>query len=169
MLAAQYFEQLPFPPYPVQEETLLAWFTSDQGVLVLALDRYGQDIDRRSGRVRSVAWQVARSHDTSDRTHRTEAARATDFRRTLGILARRDRLSDRQPSSEPGVPVLVVVAEILCYRLLHAAAFDFSDVFAVVMDEFHSFNHPERGIVWEFAARFAAPSNAVVAALSHGR
>ena len=35
-LAARYLDQLPYPPYPVQEEALLAWFTSDQGVLVCA-------------------------------------------------------------------------------------------------------------------------------------
>ena len=35
-LATKYLEQLPYPPYPVQEEALLAWFTSDQGVLVCA-------------------------------------------------------------------------------------------------------------------------------------
>ena len=46
-------------------------------------------------------------------------------------------------------PVLVVVAEILLNRLLNHEAFDFDEVTAVVMDEFHSFNDPERGIVWE--------------------
>ena len=50
----------------------------------------------------------------------------------------------------PDARILVVVAEILLNRLLHTEAFDFSDVWAVVMDEFHSFNDPERGIVWEF-------------------
>src|SRR5262245_39520264 len=35
-LAAAYFEQLPYTPYPVQEEALLAWFTAEQGVLVCA-------------------------------------------------------------------------------------------------------------------------------------
>ncbi len=35
-LAAAYLDQLPFPPYPVQEEALLAWFTAEQGVLVCA-------------------------------------------------------------------------------------------------------------------------------------
>jgi superfamily II RNA helicase len=35
-LATKYLESLPYPPYPVQEEALLAWFTSDQGVLVCA-------------------------------------------------------------------------------------------------------------------------------------
>src|SRR3954467_11454307 len=35
-LAEQYLAQLPYPPYPVQEEALLAWFGADQGVLVCA-------------------------------------------------------------------------------------------------------------------------------------
>ena len=32
----KYIDQLPYPPYPVQEEALLAWFTHEQGVLVCA-------------------------------------------------------------------------------------------------------------------------------------
>src|SRR5438309_10761424 len=35
-LATAYFDQLPYPPYPVQEEALLTWFTAEQGVLVCA-------------------------------------------------------------------------------------------------------------------------------------
>ena len=35
-IASDYFDQLRFEPYPVQEEALLAWFTSDEGVLVCA-------------------------------------------------------------------------------------------------------------------------------------
>src|SRR5439155_7048022 len=49
----------------------------------------------------------------------------------------------------PNARVLVVVAEILLNRLLHPEGFDFANVSAVVMDEFHSFADPERGIVWE--------------------
>src|SRR5919198_3042078 len=33
-LADRYLDQLPYTPYPVQEEALLAWFTAEQGVLV---------------------------------------------------------------------------------------------------------------------------------------
>ncbi|MEZ6068585.1 MAG: DEAD/DEAH box helicase [Planctomycetaceae bacterium] len=51
----------------------------------------------------------------------------------------------------PDARILVVVAEILLNRLLHPEAFDFKDVSAVVMDEFHSFNDPERGVVWELS------------------
>src|ERR1700687_1619035 len=35
-LGEMYFAQLPYTPYPVQEEALLAWFTSEHGVLVCA-------------------------------------------------------------------------------------------------------------------------------------
>src|SRR5688572_7409043 len=35
-LAARYLDQLPYAPYPIQEEALLTWFTADQGVLVCA-------------------------------------------------------------------------------------------------------------------------------------
>src|SRR5215210_5729753 len=35
-LAEQYLAQLPYTPYPVQEDALLAWFTNEQGVLVCA-------------------------------------------------------------------------------------------------------------------------------------
>ena len=35
-IAEAYFDTIPFDPYPVQEEALLAWFTEEQGVLVCA-------------------------------------------------------------------------------------------------------------------------------------
>ena len=57
----------------------------------------------------------------------------------------------------PSARVLVVVAEILLNRLLHREGFDLSDVAAVVMDEFHSFTDPERGIVWELSLGLLPP------------
>ena len=35
-LAEKYLAQLPYVPYPVQEEALLSWFTAERGVLVCA-------------------------------------------------------------------------------------------------------------------------------------
>ena len=57
----------------------------------------------------------------------------------------------------PAARVLVVVAEILLNRLLNQDGFDFSRVQAVVMDEFHSFADPERGIVWELSLSLLPP------------
>src|SRR5262249_12309306 len=51
----------------------------------------------------------------------------------------------------PNARILVVVAEILLNRLLHPEGFQFDNVSAVVMDEFHNFADPQRGIVWELA------------------
>ncbi|MCA9264177.1 MAG: helicase, partial [Planctomycetales bacterium] len=49
----------------------------------------------------------------------------------------------------PQAKLLVVVAEILFNRLLKPEQFEFDNVASVVMDEFHSFSDPERGVVWE--------------------
>jgi superfamily II RNA helicase len=43
-LAARYFDQLPYEPYPVQEEALLAWFTCRDGVLVCAPTGMGKTL-----------------------------------------------------------------------------------------------------------------------------
>ena len=65
----------------------------------------------------------------------------------------------------PDAPIKVVVAEVLLNRLLHPEVFDFADVGAVVMDEFHNFNEPQRGIVWELALSLL-PSHVRVMLLS---
>src|SRR5206468_10830884 len=35
-LASLYLDQLPYTPYPVQEDALLSWFSAEQGTLVCA-------------------------------------------------------------------------------------------------------------------------------------
>ena len=43
-LALKYLEQLPFTPYPVQEQALFAWFGADEGVLVCAPTGMGKTL-----------------------------------------------------------------------------------------------------------------------------
>jgi superfamily II DNA/RNA helicase len=151
-LASQYLEQLPFEPYPVQEEALLTWFTSDQGVLVCAPTGTGKTLIAEAAifealhtgqRIYYTTPLIALT-DQKLQEIQQSAVRWGFSADDVGLVTGNRRVN-------PEAKVLVVVAEILLNRLLHHEAFDFSDVCAVVMDEFHSFNDPERGIVWEFS------------------
>jgi len=150
-LALKYLEQLPFTPYPVQEQALFAWFGSDEGVLVCAPTGTGKTLIAEAAVYEAL-------HTGSTIYYTTPLIALTDqkfqemqglaerwgFRREdVGLVTGNRRVN-------PDARVLVVVAEILLNRLLQPEGFDFQNVSAVVMDEFHSFSDRERGIVWEF-------------------
>lgn len=149
-LANDYLDQLEFEPYPVQEEALLAWFTAAQGVLVCAPTGTGKTLIAeaalyealRTGRRAYYTTPLIALTEQKLQEMQAAAVRWGFREEEIGLVTGNRRVN-------PDAPILVVVAEILFNRLLHPEAFSFDDVFAVVMDEFHSFNDPERGIVWE--------------------
>lgn len=156
-LASRYLDQLPYEPYKVQEDALLAWFTSDHGVLVCAPTGMGKTLIAEAALFEAlhtgqqayyttplIALTEQKFHEMQDRAVQW-GFQATD----VGLVTGNRR-------ENPAAPVLVVVAEILLNRLLHAE-FDFEHTSAVVMDEFHSFNDPERGIVWEMTLGLLPP------------
>src|SRR6202451_3734783 len=151
-LVAKYLDSLPYAPYPVQEEALLAWFTSEEGLMVCAPTGTGKTVIAEAALFEALSTNKQAYYTTplialSDQKFREmqAAARSWGFSEdAVGLVT-----GNRSVNSE--APILVVVAEILLNRLLHADAFDFSRVSTVVMDEFHSFADPQRGVVWELS------------------
>src|SRR4051794_11542688 len=151
-LASRYLEQLPYTPYPVQEEALLAWFTAEQGVLVCAPTGTGKTLIAQAAlyealHTGSIAYYTTPLIALTDQKFQEMQAAAERWgfsRDDIGLITGNRKVN-------PDARILVVVAEILLNRLLHPDGFDFSRVSAVVMDEFHSFADPERGIVWELS------------------
>jgi superfamily II DNA/RNA helicase len=164
-LASLYLDQLPYAPYPVQENALLAWFTAEQGVLVCAPTGMGKTLIAQAALFEALHNRT-RAYYTTPLIALTEqkfremqdaAVRWGFYPDDVGLVTGNRRVN-------PNARILIVVAEILLNRLLQVGttpgadteeidsrAFDFSDVSAVVMDEFHNFADPERGIVWELS------------------
>jgi len=188
-LAIEYLDQLPYKPYPFQEEAVLAWFSSNQGVLVSAPTGMGKTLIAEAGLFEALKTGTRAYYTTplialTEQKFREiqESAVRWGFEKSdVGLVTGNHR-------ENPDAKILVVVAEILFNRLLHqdrfqkeqeeeqpqekrkswvvdflanetylSHAFRFDDVSTIVMDEFHSFNDEERGIVWEFSLGLLPP------------
>lgn len=158
-IADRYLSLLPYPPYRVQEEALLAWFTAAEGVLVCAPTGTGKTLIAEAALYEALATGRTAYYTTplialTEQKFQEMQARAVRW----GFRAEDVGLVTGNRRVNPAAKVLVVVAEILLNRLLHPAAFDFSQVSAVVVDEFHSFSDPDRGIVWELTLGLLPPT-----------
>ena len=150
-LLSEYLDQLPYEPYPLQEEALLAWFSDRPGVLVCAPTGTGKTLIAEAALFEALKTSRRAYYTTplialTEQKFREMQAAAVRWGFSpddVGLVTGNRRVN-------PDAHVLVVVAEILLNRLLHPGDFHADrEVSAVVMDEFHSFADPERGIVWE--------------------
>jgi len=151
-IVSEYFERLPYAPYPVQEDALIAWFSSDQGVLVCAPTGTGKTLIAegaiyealRTGRKCFYTTPLIALTDQKLQELQASAVRWGYPASSIGLVTGNRKVN-------PNAPVLVVVAEILLNRLLQHDQSWVDGVDSVIMDEFHSFNDPERGVVWELS------------------
>jgi len=151
-LVLEYLAQLPYTPYPVQEQALMRWAETDQGVLMCAPTGTGKTLVAEAAMYEALqTGKVA--YYTTPLIALTEQKfeELSDSAERWGFPRSSVGLVTGNRSVNPDAVVRVVVAEVLLNRLLHPEAFSFEDVGAVVMDEFHSFNDPQRGIVWELS------------------
>lgn len=151
-IVLQYLDRLPFAPYPLQEEALYAWAACEDGMLLSAPTGTGKTLVAEAavyeglvtGRHVYYSTPLIALTDQKFLELQDTVERWGYARDSVGLVT-------GNRSVNPDAPIRVVVAEVLLNRLLHPEAFDFANVGAVVMDEFHNFNEPQRGIVWELA------------------
>lgn len=153
-ICEKFLEAVPYELYPVQEEALLAWFDAEGGVMVCAPTGMGKTLIAEAAIFEALHTR-RRLYYTTPLIALTEQkfrefqdrVEAWGFpRNEVGFITGNRR-------ENPDALVRVVVAEILLNHLLATdpSVADLDHVGSVVMDEFHSFNDRERGVVWELS------------------
>jgi len=153
-ICEKFLDSLEFDLYAYQEEGLLAWFEADGGLLICAPTGMGKTLLAEAAVFEALHARQRIYYTTplialTDQKFRELRAKAEAWgfsRDDVGLITGNRR-------ENPDAIVRVVVAEILLNHLLSpdAALSNLDGVSAVVMDEFHSFNDRERGIVWELS------------------
>lgn len=153
-VCSRFLDSLSFDLYAYQEEALLAWFQEPGGVMVCAPTGMGKTLIAEAAVFEALQTRRRVYYTTplialTDQKFRELQALAEKWgfsRDDVGLITGNRRVN-------PDALVRVVVAEILLNHLLStdSALADMEHVDAVVMDEFHSFNDMERGIVWELS------------------
>ena len=150
----KFIDSVPFDLYSFQEEALLAWFSSEAGVLIAAPTGMGKTLVAEAAVFEALHTRQRLYYTTplialTDQKFRDLQEKAEEWgfqRDDIGLITGNRRVN-------PDAPIRVVVAEILLNHLIadDPQIADLATVSGVVMDEFHSFNDFERGVVWELS------------------
>ena len=119
-LALRFLDSLPYKPYPVQEEAILAWFETDAGVMVCAPTGTGKTLIAEAaiyealhtGKKIYYTTPLIALTEQKFRELQDTAQRWGFSREQVGLVTGNRRVN-------PQATVLVVVAEILLNRLLN--------------------------------------------------
>src|ERR1700719_972545 len=120
-IATRFLDTLPYAPYPLQEEAILAYFTSDRGALVCAPTGTGKTLIAHAAlfealHTNTIAYYTTPLIALTEQKFREmqELAQKWGFRaEDVGLVTGNRRVN-------PNARILIVVAEILLNRLLHA-------------------------------------------------
>jgi len=153
----RFLDAVSFELYPFQEEALLGWFESEGGLLVAAPTGMGKTLIAEAAIFEALHTGQRLYYTTplialTDQKFREFTGKAEEWgfsRDDVGLITGNRRIN-------PDARVRVVVAEILLNHLLAEDEL-LEEVSGVVMDEFHYFNDPERGIVWELSLALLPP------------
>ncbi len=150
----KFLEAVTYELYAVQEEALLAWFDSASGVLVAAPTGMGKTLIAEAAIFEALHTRT-RLYYTTPLIALTEQKfrEFQDLVESWGFPRDDVGFITGNRRENPDALIRVVVAEILLNHLLSTdeSIADIENVGGVVMDEFHSFNDLERGVVWELA------------------
>ncbi|MGQ9652181.1 MAG: DEAD/DEAH box helicase [Phycisphaerae bacterium] len=159
-ICSKFIESITFDLYSYQEEALMAWFDSPGGVMVCAPTGMGKTLIAEAA-VFEALHSRRRLYYTTPLIALTDQKfrELQDLAERWGFAREEIGLITGNRKVNPDALVRVVVAEILLNHLIspEPGQSDMSEVAAVVMDEFHNFNDPERGIVWELSLALLPP------------